>query len=115
MPAITETEIQLYIDHCLPEERKRAVKEYLYDDLTAAQRVGAYERHADALRRELSPVAEMLLPSIFEPGALETQLSLSPLRHLNSIAGAMLAALIAYIGWGWGRMLEEQIVHFLIR
>ncbi len=62
MPAITEIEIQLYIDHCLPEERKRAVKEYLYDDLTAAQRVGAYERHADALRRALFPVAEMPLP-----------------------------------------------------
>lgn len=115
MPAITEIEIQLYIDHCLPEERKRAVKDYLYDDLTAAQRVGAYERHADALRRALFPVAEMPLPSIFEPGALETELSLSPLRHLNSIAGAILAALIAYAEWGWWRVLEEQIAHFLIR
>lgn len=115
MPTITEIEIQLYIDHSLPEERKRAVKRYLYDDLTAAQRVGAYERHADALRRALSPVAEMPLPSIFEPSALETELSLSSLRGLNSITGAILAAVMAYIGWEWWRVLEEQIAHFLVR
>lgn len=115
MPRVTEVEIQLYIDHSLSDERKRAVKEHLYDDLSAAQRVGAYERHADALRRVLFPVAEIPLPSIFEPSKLETELSLSPSTHLNSITGALLAVFVVYVAWGWGGSLEEQIAYYLFR
>ncbi len=115
MAGITETEIQLYIDHSLSEERKLAVKKHLFDHLSAAQRVGANERHADALRRALGPVAEMPLPSIFEPSNLETELSLPATMTLNSITGALFAILVIYVAWGWGGLLEHQIAHYLLR
>jgi len=115
MAGITEIEIQLYIDHSLPQERKLAVKKHLFDDLSAAQRVGASERHADALRRVLGPVAEMPLPSIFEPSNLETELSLPPTMPLNSITGALFAILVIYVALGWGGLLEHQMAHYLLR
>lgn len=115
MAGITESDIQLYIDHSLSEERKLAVKKLLFDDLSAAQRVGANERHADALRRLLGPVADMPLPLMFEPSNLETELSLSPTMTLNSIAGALSAILVIYVALGWGGLLGHQIAHHLLR
>jgi len=115
MQAITEIEIQLYIDHSLSEERRLAVRKHLFNDLSSAQRVGAYERHADALRRALTPVAETALPSIFELNSLETELSRSPSIPLNAVSGALLAILVTYVAWGWGGLLSHQIAHYLLR
>lgn len=67
----SDAEFDLYIDRRLPDDRRRAVEDYLRSDLNAAQRVGAHLRQADGLRVELRPIADLLLPAVFDRSALE--------------------------------------------
>lgn len=63
VPVITEADLQSFIDHSLAPEKKLEVDKYLHNDLGAAQRVGAYERQAEALRRTLDPVGAEDVPA----------------------------------------------------
>ncbi|MBY3483420.1 anti-sigma factor family protein [Rhizobium laguerreae] len=102
---VTEADLQCFIDHSLAPEKKVEVETYLHGDLSAAQRVGAYERQAEALRRTLDPVGTENVPPSLN-NALHNagyQLPRQTALVLGAVAGIFIGVLA---GWTARPLLE---------
>jgi anti-sigma factor RsiW len=102
---ITEADLQCFIDHSLAPEKKTEVENYLHGDLSAAQRVGAYERQAEALRRTLGPVGTEDVPASLNTALHSAgyQLPRQTALVLGVVAGIFIGALA---GWSSRALLE---------
>ncbi|NSY61746.1 hypothetical protein EXN24_25700 [Rhizobium rhizogenes] len=105
VPAITEADLQSFIDHSLAPEKKLEIDKYLHNDLGAAQRVGAYERQAEALRRTLDPVITEDVPASLN-AALQNAGYHQP-RQTALVLGAVAGIFIGGVaGWISRPLLE---------
>lgn len=92
--AVTEAELQAYVDGCLPAARAAEVAQYLAQHEEDAQRVAAYRRQNETLRSAYDELLSAALPERLLPGRQRRRL---PLRQY-----ATAAALIAVGGiTGW--------------
>ncbi|MDP2398733.1 MAG: anti-sigma factor [Burkholderiales bacterium] len=91
---VTESELQAYVDGCLPVARRADVETHLAQHQDDAQRVDAYCRHTAALRTAFDPLLAAAVPLRLQPG---TRKGTTSLRRLAAVAALMAISGIA--GW----------------
>ncbi len=91
---VTESELQAYVDGRLPAARRADVENHLAQHQDDAQRIGAYRRHAAALRTAFDSLLTEAVPPRLHPGRQGAAL---PWRRHAAVAALMLLSGIA--GW----------------
>jgi anti-sigma factor RsiW len=91
---VTETELQAYVDGCLPSARAAEVAQHLAQHEEDAQRVAAYRRQNEALLAAYDPVLAEPVPVRLLPGRRQWRL---PLQRYAVAAALMAVSGIA--GW----------------
>lgn len=91
---VNESELQAYVDGCLPAARKADVETHLAQHQDDAQRLEAYRRHAAALRSAFDPLLAEAVPPRLHPGQRGPAV---PWRRHAAVAALMLLSGIG--GW----------------
>src|SRR5471032_248602 len=119
-PAVTETELQAWVDGVLAAERQADVAAYLADRPAEARRLHAYRQQAVALRARFNPVLDEAPPArlaaITRPGwCLWRRRADGPLARYAAMLALTLSGLAAgwllhgqaeRIGWAQGEFKE---------
>ncbi len=96
---VTESELQAYVDGCLPAARRADVENHLAQHQDDAQRIDAYRRQAAALRNAFDPLLAEAVPLQLLPGKRSPQwrrhAAVAALMLLGGIGGWQLHAHIA--------------------
>ena len=96
---VTESELQAYVDGCLPAARRADVEIHLAQHQDDAQRIDAYRRQAAALRNAFDPLLAEAVPLQLLPGKRSSQwrrhAAVAALMLLGGIGGWQLHAHIA--------------------
>jgi len=91
---VTESELQAYVDGCLPAARRADVENHLAQHPEEAQRIDAYRRQAAALRAAFDPLLAEAVPPRLNP---VRQAAANPWRRHALVAALMLLSGIG--GW----------------
>lgn len=98
---VTESELQAYVDGCLPAARRADVESHLARHQDDAQRIDAYRRHAAALHAAFDPLLSDAVPPRLHPGRRSpapqwrSHAAVAALMLLSGIAGWQLHAHLA--------------------
>ena len=92
---VSESDLQAYVDECLPRERHIEVEAWLAAHPQDAQRVQAYRRQNDTMRAMFDSVLEEPVPE-----RLQAKTASSPRRTLMQVAAMVSAVgLGSVLGW----------------